>query len=85
MWCIFFSLHGLSKQTLDFITADVTSERKELGCNSTASEDIGVSHIGEAVRNGAVRRELDSNGGCPDKRVLHAMRLGHVIFIKSML
>lgn len=49
----FFSLHGLSEQTLDFITADVTSEGKELGCNSTASEDVGVSHVGGTVRNGA--------------------------------
>lgn len=51
MWCPFFSLHG---QTLDFITADVSSEGKELGRNSTTSEDVGVSHVGEAVRYGAV-------------------------------
>lgn len=50
----FFSLHGLSEQTLDFIRADITSEGKELGCNSTASEDVGISHVGREVRNGAV-------------------------------
>ena len=32
----------------------MTSEGKELGCNTTASEDVGVSHVGGAVRNGAV-------------------------------
>lgn len=53
----FFSLHALSEQTLDFITAVVTYEGKKLGCNRTASEDTGVSCVRGAVRNGAVSGE----------------------------
>lgn len=37
----FFSLHGLSEQTCDYILASIIFEGKELGFNSRASEDVG--------------------------------------------
>lgn len=65
----------------DYILAAVIFEGKEFGFNSRGSE-----YVGEATQQGQLGMKLsqegirisDTSGAYPDKRVLHAVRLGWI-------